>query len=436
TMLTVVACSDDDDEANNGSDNVSNTSADCADTGMVTDEPDTEMNTPAVEGAFEAITVITFDDTGTLYVGDSGTGQIHALTPPAGENPSAGQPYNLQNIDTTLAELIGTTPNQIRVRDLAVHPATTEAYIAVAWPNGDTMQSTIAVMNQTGTARLLETEATEAVMLPFAPTDDFLFYDDFPSRDLSITDLTVHGGMLYIAGMSNADFASTLWTIPVPFGQNEPSVTTVEIYHGVHGQLETRAPIRTMTISQIDGEPMVLAAYTCTPLVAFPVADLQDGAHIVGQTIGELGYGNTPGDMISFDVQSMEGDVTTMLFIQNKNQSAQVIPMPVIAGAVAQPGIEEPLGFEKVDLGAFETPMTGILQIEDQDPGRLLSIRRDAEAGDLEMVSYLKNVYFRLSDFQSEYEVPNYVYPPDQEGIKQFQNMMKIDEGHPDTVVD
>jgi hypothetical protein len=40
--------------------------------------------------------------------------------------------------------------------------------------------------------------------------------------------------------------------------------------------------------------------YGCTPLVRFPLADLKDGAHVRGETIGELGYGSNPLDMLTF----------------------------------------------------------------------------------------------------------------------------------------
>lgn len=385
---------------------------------------------------FDTITVLAFDDDGTLFIGDSGTGMIHAVTPPAVDNPTAEQGYNLRNIDTTLAELLGTAVSEIRVRDLAVHPTSKEAYFAVGRAIEDGYASAIVIVNQAGEARLLDPELTgETLEVPFAPTDDFFFYRDVPSRDLTFTDLEVHEGQLYIAGMSNADFASSLWASPIPF-DGEASTTTVEIYHGVHGQQETRAPIRTMKVVDIAGEDYMLAAYTCTPLVVFPLSEIQDGAHITGKTIGELGFGNTPGDILAFDGQDMEQNPFPLVFIQHKNQSPQVIAMQAVREAAAGEGITTPLGVSTVDLGASSMPMINILQIDDQDPGRLLALRRDVEQGDLELVSYLKNVYFRLSDFQSEYEIPGYEYTPDQDFTRQFQNMMKIDEGYPELVVE
>ena len=235
--------------------------------------------------------------------------------------------------------------------------------------------------------------------------------------------------------MSNADFASTLWTAALPFDGAEPVVATTEIYHAIHDQLETRAPIRAMTVMNLNGEDHLVAAYTCTPLVVFPVSDIVNGGEITGKTIGELGYGNTPGDMVAFESSDAKGNPLEVLLVQNKNQGGQVIAKPALDGATAGPGLTKPLFFSKVDLGAFDTPMTNILQLADQDPGRLVTVRRNPEDGTLEVMSYLKDVYFRLSDFESEYEIPSYIYPPEQDGIRQFQNFMKAEEGYPEYIV-
>ncbi|MEN0066191.1 MAG: hypothetical protein AAGA48_28880 [Myxococcota bacterium] len=391
---------------------------------------------PKVVLAFQNITVLRFGPDGTLYVADSGDGTVSALTPPASSNADAKLGYNLRNLDGEIADVLGTTSANLRIKDLAVHPMTREAYLAVSRVSDDAYASAIVVINQAGDIRLLDPdlEVDATVVVPFAPTDEFFFYGEFPSRDLSFTDLEVYDGQLIIAGMSNADFASTLWTTPLPFS-GVPTVTTTEIYHAIHAQLETRAPIRTMAVMDLDGTDYVVAAYTCTPLVVFPIADLVDGTEVRGKTIGELGYGNTPGDMVTFTTTDAEGGPIDALFVQNKNQGGQVLFKPAIEAATAAPGLSEPVGIgTKVDLGAVEPPMTGIIHLADQDPGRLLAIRRDIDQGDLELVSFLKGVYFRLSDFQSEYEVPNYVYPPEQEPIRQFQNMLKIEEGYPEYV--
>ena len=83
-------------------------------------------------------------------------------------------------------------------------------------------------------------------------------------RGDAITDLAYWEGKVYIAGLSNEEFASALQVVPFPFEQ-ETSSTSIEIYHAAHGQFETHAPIRTFLPYALNDEPHVLASYTCTP---------------------------------------------------------------------------------------------------------------------------------------------------------------------------
>jgi hypothetical protein len=53
-------------------------------------------------------------------------------------------------------------------------------------------------------------------------------------------------------------------------------------------------------VFDIGGEPNVLAAYTCTPLVKFPVSELKPGSKVKGTTVAELGNMNRPLDMIVY----------------------------------------------------------------------------------------------------------------------------------------
>lgn len=104
---------------------------------------------------------------------------------------------------------------------------------------------------------------------------------------------------MLVAGLSNEEFSSTLRAIPFPF-QKIANGTSVEIYHGAHGKFETRSPIRTFVPFMVGKEPQLLAAYTCTPLVQFPISELKPGAKIKGKTIAELGNRNRPLDMIVY----------------------------------------------------------------------------------------------------------------------------------------
>ena len=115
----------------------------------------------------------------------------------------------------------------------------------------------------------------------------------------SITDIAFLDDRLLVAGMSNEEFSSNMRSIPFPF-QKVANGTSVEIYHGAHGKFETRSPIRTFVPFKVGNEAQLLAAYTCTPLVQFPISELKPGAKIKGKTIAELGNRNRPLDMIVY----------------------------------------------------------------------------------------------------------------------------------------
>lgn len=413
------------------------TAASCAAPTASSDStPTPTASKPAmVSSPFEYASALAFGPDGTLFIGDSGTGRVYAWKPPESVNPAAQAGYNLKEVDAQLAALLGTTPRHLRIRDMAVHPKTKEVYLALGRATGESYASALAVVNQTGVPRLLEVGASlRSVKIPFSPAADFKFYDEVPARDLSITDIQYFDGRVYVAGLSNADFASSLWVVPVPF-DDEVVTTTVEIYHAVHAQKETRAPIRAMTIRELNGEPHLVAAYTCTPLVVFPLSALHEGGHIVGKTIGELGYGNTPVDLLTFTGSDAQQQPLEVLFVSHKNQAAQVIGVAAVEEAVRGAGLSQPVMLQKVDLGASSPPMTSLLHVDEQDPYHLTAVRRDVSEGDIEIVSYLKNVYFRLSDFQSEYEIPGYTFPPEQKPTREFQNKMKRDEGKASFVV-
>ena len=76
--------------------------------------------------------------------------------------------------------------------------------------------------------------------------------------------------------------------------------TSVEIYHGAHGQWETRSPVYTFVAYEVDNEPHLIAGYLCTPLVKFPVKKLEAGEKLVGTTTAELGNRNRPLDMVVY----------------------------------------------------------------------------------------------------------------------------------------
>ncbi len=64
--------------------------------------------------------------------------------------------------------------------------------------------------------------------------------------------------------------------------------------------MEDYAAIRTFVPFTIDGQPSLLAGFTCTPLVRFPLEGLK-GEKVRGTTVAELGNRNTPLDMVVYE---------------------------------------------------------------------------------------------------------------------------------------
>ena len=81
-------------------------------------------------------------------------------------------------------------------------------------------------------------------------------------------------------------------------------------------------------------------------------------------------------------------------------------------------------------------PLSAVLHAADQNSLFILAMRRNLESGAMELVSFRKGSFFRLSNFISEYNFPDYQYQDNKfaEGVRMFQNLMKKDEGFPDQV--
>jgi len=177
-------------------------------------------------------------------------------------------------------------------------------------------------------------------------------------RGESITDLAYVDGRLLIAGLSNEEFASKLRSLPYPF-EGADAGTSVEIFHGAHGRFETASPVRTFVPYEIAGEPHLLAAYTCTPLVKFPLSELQTGAKVMGTTVAELGNRNRPLDMIVY-----QQDGKDFLLIANSSRGIMKV---TTEGVDIDEGITERInGTAGVKYDTVEE-LKGVVQLDSFD---------------------------------------------------------------------
>lgn len=278
----------------------------------------------------KSISQLAFGPEGILLVADSKSAAVFALA--TGDTVTAGgsDALKVEAINQKIAALLGTSADQMLIDDLAVNPLSHNAYLAVSRGRGPGATPVIIRVKAGGK---LETVAIDKVKfsraeLPDAPTDGVVGQGKRQSnpRQEAITDIAFIEDRVLIAGLANEEFASTLRAIPFPF-KTVPNGTTVEIYHGSHGRFETRAPVRTFVPLNVGNEPCLLAAYTCTPLVQFPVKDLAPGTKIKGKTVAELGNRNRPIDMIVY-----QKDGKDYLLLANSSRGVMKISTDRIEG--------------------------------------------------------------------------------------------------------
>jgi hypothetical protein len=243
---------------------------------------------------------LAFGPDAVLFIGDSSDGSIVALAT-GDTKPGKAPPADIKAVNEKIAALLGTAPDQILINDAVVNPLSKYVYLSVTRGRGPEAQPVILRTNAKGQLEELRLEkiAHAKAALPNAPEPG---KKDRAGREMrmdSITDIEFSAGQVIVAGLSNEEFSSKLRSIPYPFAAPDPGAS-VEIYHGSHGRFETNSPVRTFVSYNISGQPHILAAYTCTPLVKFQLSDLKPGNKVVGTTIAELGNRNRPLDMIVY----------------------------------------------------------------------------------------------------------------------------------------
>lgn len=323
---------------------------------------------------------LAFGPDGILFAADTKAAAIVAIA--TGDTKAANaNSVKVEGINQKIAALLGTSAEQILIDDMAVNPISHNVYLSVSRGRGPEALPVIVRVKASGQLEIVSLDKVKfsRVELTATPADKLVGQGNRQSnpRMESITDVGFLNGQVLIAGLSNEEFASTLRSVSFPF-KAVANPTSVEIYHGAHGRFETRAPIRTFTTFKIGKEDHVLAAYTCTPLVQFPISELQPGAKVKGKTIAELGNRNRPLDMISY-----QKDGKTYLLMANSSRGVMKIATEQIDKAES---ITAPVA-DKKGL-AYETiaAWTGIEQLDRLDSKNVLLLSK-GEGGAMKLES-------------------------------------------------
>jgi hypothetical protein len=303
--------------------------------------------------ALKSVSALAFGPDGVLFIGDPTAGAIVAVGT-GDTKPAAKGEVSVEKLNDKLTSLLG---GPATVNDVKVNPASGVIYLAVT-RTGSGGGPIILTCGRDGKLAefKLKDVPTATVKLPNAT--------DGKNRAEAITSLAFVAGKVVVAGLSNEEFASTLRTIPFPF-ETADKGTSIEIYHGAHGKLETRSPIRTFTPYKIGAADYLLAAYTCTPLVKVPLADLKAGAKVKGTTIAELGNRNRPLDMVVYTK-----DKKDYLLMANSARGVMKIAADPFAdaGPIPEQRVADKAGvkYETVDS------LKGVLQLDKLDDAHAL----------------------------------------------------------------
>jgi len=301
---------------------------------------------------------IAFGPHGLFLLSDPMAGKIYAIETGDTEGSVEGVAVEVKDIRTKIAASMGTKSDDVRVNDLAINPINGNAYLSVTRGSGANEVSAVFVVNaksrEISPYKLTDLKFTEAELSNVPESAKSRRGDP---RLEAITDMAFINDQIYVAGLSNEEFASKLRAIPYPFGEVNNGAS-IEIYHGAHGQFETRSPIRTFASYMIDDEINLLAAYTCTPLVRIPIGELTPESKVKGTTIAELGNRNRPLDMVVY-----KKDGKDFAIMANSSRGVMKIDL---AEAGKQESIDKPVTGGGTAGIKYETIKTleGVMQLD------------------------------------------------------------------------
>ncbi|NER16534.1 hypothetical protein [Spongiivirga citrea] len=317
-----------------------------------------------------SINTLSFGPEGILFIGDSKNATVYAIDTKDIDEKQEGSKYNMGEFDNKIAASLGTDVDNIKITDMAVNPISKSVYFSVNTADGTPVLLKLKGENFENVS--LTKTSFSKIGLNNAVAADKKDRRGRSQRVWAISDLVYHNGKVMVTGLSNKEFSSTFRSIPFPF-KDKQDFASLEIYHAAHGKYETHAPIKTFSVINMENTDYVLASYTCTPLVLFPLNDLKNGKHTKGRTVAELGSGNSPIDMISFKKEGKPYFVMT-----NTNRSAMRIDYETIASF--KESLTEPVTEFAVATGVnyVSLPMVNVLQLDNLDKENVVYMQRTA----------------------------------------------------------
>ncbi|MGB3467422.1 MAG: hypothetical protein WBA74_19210 [Cyclobacteriaceae bacterium] len=325
----------------------------------------------------KSINALTFGPDGILFIGDSKTATVVAFDTKDTEARNA-EDVAVKKIDQVIADALGAQIEEISIQDMAVNPISKNIYLAVHHENGTPVL--LKMQNGKPEPVSLNNISYSSVSLNDPIATDAKDRRGREQRVWAVSDLSYFNDQVMVSGLSNKEFSSTFRSIQFPFTDKQMQ-SSLEIYHAAHGRYETYAPIKAFTAANIGGKDQLIASYTCTPLVLFPLNELQPSEHVKGRTVAELGNWNTPLDMIV-----MEKDGKSYLLMANSSRALMKFKFEDLAqydGSLTQ-RVGESAATAGVDF--INLPFVNVQQLDKLGNDKFVFIQRKSN-GDLDIVT-------------------------------------------------
>ena len=238
----------------------------------------------------QSIEAIAFGPEGLLLIGDGRGAQLVAVAT-GDTTPQAWSKTEVPQLQEKLAGRLGTTAKGIEITKLAVNPASQKAYFAVR--KLDDKKDLILTVDGAGKVSEFPLDNVKYARVSLVAG---------PKAVKTVTDVAWANDRVLVTAQADETFGSKIFTVPVPLENDaKQAANSTETYHVAHGKWETQAPIRTVLPYTENGKKYLVGTFTCTPLVKYSLDDLKPDGKVKGVSVLELGFGNQPRDMFTYE---------------------------------------------------------------------------------------------------------------------------------------
>jgi len=334
----------------------------------------------------QSINSVNFGPEGLLLIGDGKGGQVVAV------HTGDVKPVQWGKIDTAdikeqIGGRLGTTAKGVELVKLVVNPASHRAYVAVR--KLDSKQDMIVTLDGQGKIQELQLDNVKYNIYALPESEK--------TSVARITDITYADGRILLAVDPAKTFQSKIFSIDTRDDNAAPLWISTDTFHVAHGKWETNAPIRTVIPYSEGGKKYLVGAFTCTPIVKYSLDDLKAGGRVKGQSVIELGNGNTPQDMFVYEKGGKSYILMNNLRNAGFQKSNPIGPSPYWTAKVTQNILGEtekvnekaitriPQGGKAADNKSEQALVvpeySGVVMMDRLDNERALVVRTDDKGG-------------------------------------------------------